>query len=251
MVLTDDEGTWQVTVRRWVTTTLLMTSVGAVLLALAPDGVLVRAAVTAPQALVDTSGPDALLVLLAWVLAVLCWAWGSLGLVLTGLSALPGLAGRVAGIAVGVLLPAGLQRAAALAVGVSLVAGPVVGWHSPGLGTPVISTAGAERSVVALPEGAVPDWPSSAPVPAPEPPAEASPVPDWPAAPPDGAHVVVRGDVLWDLAEQWLLDRQPDTPPTTSAIATAVQAWWQANTDVIGPDPDLLLPGQVLTPPAP
>jgi hypothetical protein len=28
-----------------------------------------------------------------------------------------------------------------------------------------------------------------------------------------------------------------------------VDAWWSANADVIGPDPDLLLPGQVLQPP--
>jgi hypothetical protein len=28
-----------------------------------------------------------------------------------------------------------------------------------------------------------------------------------------------------------------------------VHAWWVANAGVIGPDPDLLLPGQVLRPP--
>jgi nucleoid-associated protein YgaU len=32
-------------------------------------------------------------------------------------------------------------------------------------------------------------------------------------------------------------------------VAAAVDAWWHANAAVIGPDPDLLLPGQVLRPP--
>jgi hypothetical protein len=32
-------------------------------------------------------------------------------------------------------------------------------------------------------------------------------------------------------------------------VAAAVQAWWRTNAAVIGPDPDLLLPGQVLQPP--
>jgi hypothetical protein len=34
-------------------------------------------------------------------------------------------------------------------------------------------------------------------------------------------------------------------------VAAATHAWWQANVDVIGPDPDRLLPGQVLVPPDP
>ncbi|OMQ14114.1 hypothetical protein A7K94_0218960 [Modestobacter sp. VKM Ac-2676] len=38
-------------------------------------------------------------------------------------------------------------------------------------------------------------------------------------------------------------------PP--AATAAAVADWWQTNADVIGPDPDLLLPGQVLQAPPP
>ncbi|WP_022924164.1 LysM peptidoglycan-binding domain-containing protein [Serinicoccus marinus] len=57
-------------------------------------------------------------------------------------------------------------------------------------------------------------------------------------------HVVRRGDTLWDLAQRHL-----------GADATAVQVaqewprWYAANRGVIGPDPDLLLPGQELVVP--
>lgn len=248
------------TVQRWVTTTLLMGVVGAGLLALRPDAELVRAAVTGPQQLLDTGGPDVLLVLLAWALAALCWAWGVLGLVLTGLSTLPGLAGRAAGVAVLVLVPAGIRRVAAVAVGVSLVATPAVAVPGPPAGGAALSVAASD---VAVPPGPAPDWPTSgqAAPPPPEagataPPAgtptvsdttDTGPVPDWPAPPPAGAHVVVRGDTLWDLAASRLT--ASGRAPSAAAVATAVQAWWQANAGVIGDDPDLLLPGQVLLPP--
>jgi nucleoid-associated protein YgaU len=90
----------------------------------------------------------------------------------------------------------------------------------------------------------VPDWPNAPG--SPGPPAAASP--DWPAAAP-GEHVVLRGDCLWDIAADWLGRQHPGMPVTPGEIQRAVQAWWQANAAVIGPDPDLLLPGQVLTPP--
>jgi len=87
------------------------------------------------------------------------------------------------------------------------------------------------------------DWPT------------AGEAPDWPGSPtadppaPADGHVVLRGDCLWDIAEDWLAQRSPGTPPSPAAVQDAVRAWWQANADVIGPDPDLILPGQVLRPP--
>jgi nucleoid-associated protein YgaU len=94
---------------------------------------------------------------------------------------------------------------------------------------------------------AAPDWPST------------ESAPDWPDAVPadlapdwltyaDGCHVVVRGDCLWDIAAAHL-SADAGSPPTDVEIADAVDAWWTANRPVIGPDPDLLLPGQVLHPP--
>jgi hypothetical protein len=80
-------------------------------------------------------------------------------------------------------------------------------------------------------------------------------MPDWPAAAPTAPaaalgdeHVVVRGDCLWHIAAGRLLAHL-DRPPTDGEVATAVRAWWTANAEVIGPDPGLLLPGQVLRPP--
>jgi nucleoid-associated protein YgaU len=87
--------------------------------------------------------------------------------------------------------------------------------------------------------------------------------PDWPDAPagppPPGLpaatdRVVLRGDCLWDIAEAWLAAAPgagdaAGTGPTDAQVLAAVRAWWQTNAAVIGPDPDLLLPGQVLNPP--
>jgi nucleoid-associated protein YgaU len=77
--------------------------------------------------------------------------------------------------------------------------------------------------------------------------------PDRPAAPrPAGPArsagvqpVVVRpGDTLWDIAAAHL-----PGDPTTAGVAAAWPRWYAANRRAIGPDPDLLLPGQRLRPP--
>jgi len=56
--------------------------------------------------------------------------------------------------------------------------------------------------------------------------------------------VVRRGDSLWDIAARHL-------GPDASAADVAVEwpRWHHANRDVIGADPDLLIPGQRLVPP--
>ena len=61
---------------------------------------------------------------------------------------------------------------------------------------------------------------------------------------PAGAVVVRKGDTLWAIASAHL-------PPDAGVAATAraVDRWHAANTDVIGSDPDLIHPGQRLTPP--
>jgi resuscitation-promoting factor RpfA len=57
--------------------------------------------------------------------------------------------------------------------------------------------------------------------------------------------VVLRGDTLWGIAARHL-------PPGASAaeVADAWPAWYAANAATIGPDPGLILPGQVLVAPA-
>lgn len=59
-------------------------------------------------------------------------------------------------------------------------------------------------------------------------------------------HVVVhRGDTLWAIASATLGDAASDAD-----VARTVARWHDANRDVIGDDPDVILPGQVLHAPA-
>jgi nucleoid-associated protein YgaU len=231
--------------RRLAATALAMASIAVVLAALSPGTAVLRSAVTHPQQLTDAAGPEA--VVLAWsaLLAWLTWAWGTLGLALTALSAVPGLVGAAARLFLRAVLPAGARRGAALALGI-------------GLGVGLAAPAYAAPAPIPVPAGA-PDWapaPSaavpSAAVPALTGPAVAAPrattdAPDWPAAAP-GAYTVVPGDCLWDLAAT-RLQGTSGAAPGDDEVAAAVTAWWRANAATIGPDPDLLRPGQVLLPP--
>ncbi|CAN5734493.1 hypothetical protein BH24ACT8_BH24ACT8_10330 [soil metagenome] len=90
-----------------------------------------------------------------------------------------------------------------------------------------------------------------------------APVPGWrPTGPPPGPprgqvelvsrgtaptdSVIVRsGDTLWSIAASHL---GPDA--TVAEIAAQWPRWFDANREVIGNDPDLILPGQQLRPPA-
>jgi hypothetical protein len=220
--------------QRLIGTSAVMTLLAVVLDALTPGLSELAGALTSAQRTADTLGPDAVVVALAGLLAWTVWAWGTVGLLLTAGSALPGLLGAVSRGVLQVVVPAGARRGAAVLLGIGVgVAAPLLP-VLPGVGSPAVATA--------APAGPVPDWPTATPT--------AGPVPDWPAAGRLTAHVVERGDCLWHLAED---DVQADRgrPPTDREIATAVDAWWTANADVIGPDPDLLFPGQVLQPPTP
>ncbi|WP_448627051.1 LysM peptidoglycan-binding domain-containing protein [Geodermatophilus sp. URMC 64] len=215
--------------RRWAATTLAMGLVGLALWALSPDVAALQEAVTHPQRASDAAGPDAVVLAWATLLAWAIWAWGTLGLALTAASALPGLLGATARALLRAVLPHAARRAAAVALGVGL---------GVGVGAPVVATAATPHQ----PAATAPDWPSATGNPA-------RAVPDWPTpAPAAGEHVVVRGDCLWDIAAA-RLSHDTGRAPSDPEIAVAVRSWWQANAAVIGPDPDLLLPGQVLRPP--
>ena len=229
-------------VRRLLLTAAVMAAMAAGLTALAPGPEGISEALRDPQGTVDRAGADVLVLAVAGALAWLCWAWGALGLTLAAASALPGLLGRLADAAVSVVLPAGARRGAALLLGLGLgVAAPVTATALPTLPVAVAAHSGGETAVV-------PDWPAA-------PGGPGTTVPDRPDAPPDhpplpapGSHVVVRGDCLWSIAESRLAASSAGEPASAD-VAAAVEAWWTANSDVIGPDPDLLLPGQVLRPP--
>lgn len=62
---------------------------------------------------------------------------------------------------------------------------------------------------------------------------------------PERHTVVVRpGDTLWTIAARSLPDGADD-----AVVAEATRRWHSSNVDVVGDDPDLILPGQHLAPP--
>ena len=218
--------------RRLVVTALGMALVGVLLASLGPDPAALRAAFAHPQHVVDTAGPDTVVLAWATALAWVVWVWGALGIALTAATAIPGLLGRVARTLLRGVLPAGARRAAAVALGIGLG----VGIAAPAFAGGAAVAAAPDRPAAA--STPVPDWPSAVP---------GDPAPDWPAPPADD-HVVVRGDCLWAIAAARLRG-DLGRPSTDAETAAAVHDWWTTNRSVIGPDPDLLLPGQVLHPP--
>ncbi|WP_369253463.1 hypothetical protein [Geodermatophilus amargosae] len=225
--------------RRLVVTTAAMAAVAVGLRALTPDLAAVVYTGGDLQSLVDSGGPEALLLAGVAALAWAVWVWGALGLALTALSALPGLAGAAAGLVLRCVVPASGRRAAALALGIGLATAPAVAGCATAAPSPAVVAAAAETTAQAV--AGVPDWPAEAP-------ADAAPaLPDWPS-PAHGDHVVLRGECLWTIAAADLRSRT-GAEPTDARVADAAGRWWAANAAVIGPDPDLLLPGQVLRPP--
>jgi len=232
-------------VLRFAVTALVMALIAVALSALTPDLPVMTGALATAQRTADTAGPDALVLAAAGLLAWAIWLWGALGLALTAATALPGFLGGGARLLVSAVLPIGARRSAALVLGMGLgVAGPLL---VPAVALPVLPAASAAPSVSVVPDwptgpaagpSTAPDWPAPAATPS-------SVVPDWPAG---DTHVVVRGDCLWHIAAGRLLDQLGRTP-SGGEVAAAVHGWWTTNADVIGSDPDLLLPGQVLRPP--
>ena len=237
-------------IRRLLGTTAAMAVAAAGLRAVTPDLAGVADAGPDLQRAVDTAGADTVLLAGVAVLAWAVWLWGALGLTLTALSALPGAAGTLARALTRFVLPGGARRAAALALGVGLVTGgPLLAGCTPASGAlpRAVAVASADGPAPSA-QQPVADWPATpAPEPGPDRPTSAPVVPDWPAPAP-GEHVVLRGECLWDVAAGDLAQRIGRTP-TDGEVAATVDAWWHANAAVIGPDPDLLLPGQVLRPP--
>lgn len=151
----------------------------------------------------------------------------------------PRLVRRLVALAVGLALGSGTLAAQAAPrtpdAGWAALAPVTPGWASvddaPG-GLPDAAWASVPSAVVAVPDpvrsapAAEVSLPGGTRAPAVEVPAEV---------------VVKRGDSLWSLAEDQL---GPDADET--ALTRAVEHLHRVNLDVIGADPDLLLPGQVL-----
>lgn len=183
------------------------------------------AAATSPHA-----GLDALLAGAAAVAAWLVVARLAAAGAATALAALPGAAGRCAAVAAAALTPALLRGVLRLALGAAVAGSPALAapasWADPsgGDGLPVLDRVAA----VETPGGSTGDRA---------------------AAPPDSAPgpvtVVVRpGDCLWRIAARAL-----PAGHTAADVARSWPRWYAANRAVIGPDPDLIRPGQRLQAP--
>lgn len=160
----------------------------------------------------------------AWLAVV--WFAGCTGLAL--LTRLPGAAGRAAAGLAHRVTPALFRRALEASLGATLVL----------TASAQVATAATPRPAHTLTAtGLLADPP---------------PVPDRPDVRPRPRHpeahlVRVRpGDSLWRIARTHLAGR-----PTDRTITREWHRWYAANRSVIGPDPDVIVPGQRLHPPAP
>lgn len=248
-------------------TARIMRALGS-LAALAAATCLLAWGTVAPVTAIRAGTPtfDDLLALAAATVGWLVLGWLVAVLALTALGAAPGALGRLAVRAGRRIAPAAARRLAAVAIGLSVAAGSATS----------CTTAPDDQlaSAAAVPVAAQPFDPTTLPTVgrpgellstgAVEPTASStSPAPaSYGAAgaaaaagltsepvreqPPDSSEVVVRrGDSLWTIAARHL---GPDA--TDADIAAEWPRWHAANRDVVGDDPDLILPGMILRPPA-
>jgi nucleoid-associated protein YgaU len=160
------------------------------------------------------------------------------------------------------IAPAAVRRLAALALGAGL-AGSTVCAAGPAAAVPTAAVTAAMATAAGVPSApsAAPGlprldrpadelggWTPDRPAP-PGPRHDGGPVRLVTTAPRAGTSVVEdvvvrRDDTLWDIAARHL-------GPGASAAEIAAEwpRWHRANRDLVGPDPDLIRPGQRLTPP--
>ena len=210
--------------RRSAATAVLSSASAAVLLLIRPHPVAVAHRVVAPTALQRTD-PDGAFADAAATLLWLVAGWLAIGIAVTLLASVPGAIGRRFGTASRLLLPAVLRRVVAGSAGLGVLLAPIPA---------AIATTGAPPHQLVAAALPAPVWPgASAPV----------DHPDLPPQPPRAVRVQP-GDSLWLIAAHRLGRRaDPDD------IAATWPRWYAANRAVIGDDPNLIHPGQVLQPP--
>lgn len=180
--------------------------------------------------------------------------WLVLGIVLEVLARVPGTVGVAAGRTAAALSPLVVRRVVALVLGASIGTGAVGAAHATPQG--VLTSVTSSDAVTPGATSDLPD-PSWTPGPGPDPgwtpeQPRVRPQPDVrvltgaPRAEDRSGDVVVhRGDSLWTVAARHLGEGASD-----AEIAAEWPRWYAANRHVVGPDPDLLHPGQVLRSPA-
>jgi len=172
------------------------------------------------------------------LLATACAAWLAVAVLLELGTTLPGRLGRLAGALARRWTPGAARLAMRGAVGLSSLTVA---------SAPLVATAGADHG------GAPPDVgrPASAVLLVTPPITERATRPAPPAAAPRDdtcQTVVTAGDTLWGIAADHLAQ---GAAPSAEQIAAAWPRWYERNRTLIGPDPHLLHPGQVLQCPRP
>jgi hypothetical protein len=231
------------------------------------------------------SAEDVLAGLLVWAAAALC-GWLALGSAATAAACLPGALGAASRRAADRLTPRLVRQGLAVLLGtavgtVSLPVGAALGAaptartaqgsasektgsspapepgfraagsvRSPGFAPTSMPTATAVPVSTSGPSAAVsapdPGWRPSPPVRVVDPGESRLLAPPPRAAEERDTTVTVRrGDSLWSIVARHLGPEASDLE-----VARAWPAWYAANRAVIGADPDLLVPGQLLRPPA-
>ena len=211
--------------RRSAAAVALSSAVAAVLSLVRPHPIEIGRRLVAPDAWLRQSGPDAALADLSASLLWCVAAWLGAGIAVTLLAAVPGGAGRLFAAASRRLLPATLRRLVAGSAGLGVLLAPIPA---------AIATNEVPAHQLVAATVPAPVWPG-APAPASRP------------DPPPTAERPVRvrpGDSLWLIAARRL---GPAAAP--SDIAASWPHWYAANRTEIGDDPDLILPGQLLSPP--
>lgn len=216
-----------------------------------------------------TANSDQLLASAAAVAAWVGLGWLGIAVFLELASVMPGAIGRRCAAVATKASPMLVRRVVQAAIGVSVLAGPLTAGSAfaagPSTTTSTSTNVDRPNSLAApgLAEKSPPplalDRPATGFVPSSPLPA-AKKTPAGPATlvtgvvhrdthdPSDrstGGYVVRRGDTLWDIAARHLGPRA-----TAVDISRAWPAWYDANRAVIGPDPGVIRPGELLSAPA-
>jgi resuscitation-promoting factor RpfA len=176
---------------------------------------------------------------------IACWAlvgWMALVLTVTALGSLRGGIGRLATQAAALLTPVAWRHAARLTLGLAVAAGPTTvasaANAAPATTTvaPAMDSSGTDAEALVLPAVGRPGSSEST-----------SPhrtVAEATSAERVATVAVKPGDCLWAIAASSL-----GAGVGNAEIAAEWRRWYAANRRVIGPDPNLILPGTVLTAP--
>lgn len=170
-------------------------------------------------------------------------AWLLLAGLVGAATSIPGPVGRAAGVAWAWLVPRAVRAALAAAVGIGAATTPVWAAGQPAVDSGAVTTGADQVPLVTRPttQGR---WSPSTPLRS-----AMSPAPRSESASTDRPAQTVtvqHGDSLWALAARGL------GPGSTDAeVAAEWPRWYALNRTTIGPDPDLLVTGTVLTVPTP